>query len=189
MKPIHVRPSLGSPRAAFSLIEVSISLALMMMIALSVLPMFTRSMAAANNGREKTEVTTFLHVADEMLTLPLGKGQIAPATGAITRQLDHFWCQGDEGVVADLDEGWFADPDGKGLVLWDRRTVTRQFSVRALDPNADGLSELLDAEAIPGGERPENVHWTITDVLLDGRREAGPLGPGVLMSARQIRAF
>lgn len=189
MKKFHLPPAFGSTRKAFSLIEVSISLALMMMIALSVLPMFTRSIAAANNGREKTEVMTFLHIADELLTLPLGKGELTPATGSTTRQLDHFWCQGDEELVADLDEGWFTDPDGKGLVLWDRRTSTRQFSVRALDANLDGLSELLDDEAIPGGDRPENVHWTITDVMLDGRREAGPLGPGVLMSARQIRAF
>lgn len=189
MNPSLSRTRFAPKGAAFSLIEVSISLALLMMISLSVLPMFTRSMAAANSGREKTEVTTFLHIADELLVLPVGKGQLAPATAATSRQQDHFWCQGDEDVMADVNEGWFTDANDKGLVLWDRRTLTRQFSVRALDANAEGISELEDSEAIPGGERPENVHWTITDVMLDGRREAGPLGPGVLMSARQIRAF
>ena len=181
-----------SPRnsqRAFTLIESAIAMALLLLISLSILPMFTRSMAAANTGREKTDVTTFLHVADDLLTLPLGEGSMVPQTGAKTRDTSTYWCQGDAQVLGDSQEGWFTDTTAKGQVLWDRRTVTRLFSVRALDADPTGTSDLQDAEAIAGGERPENVHWTVTDVLIDGRRKAGPLGPGVLMSARQIRAF
>lgn len=176
-------------KRAFSLIETSIAMALLLMISLSVMPMFSRSMAAANTGREKTEVTTFLHISDELLTMPLGVGPMVPPTGAGSRELTFFWCQGEPKVVADTAEGWFDDATGKGQVLWDRRTTTRQFSVRALDADLDGVSDLADDEAINGGDRPEQVHWTVTEVRLDGRREAGPLGTGVLMSARQIRAY
>jgi len=176
-------------RRAFSLIETTIAMALLLMISLSIMPMFSRSMASANTGREKTEVTTFLHISDELMTQPLGVGAMVPPNGATSRESTSFWCQGEPKIVADVDEGWFDDPVAKGKVLWDRQTNTRQFSVRALDADIDGDSDLVDEEAIHGGDRPEQVHFTVTEVLIDGRREAGPLGAGVLMSARQIRAF
>jgi len=174
---------------AFSLIESLIAMGLMLVISLSIVPLFTRSMAASNSGREKTDVGTFLRITDDLLALPLGEGETVPQTGQKTREAIHFWCQGQQRVVADADEGWFRNPADKGQVLWDRRTSLRQFGVHALDPDVDGRSDLLEAEAVAGGTTPENVHLTVTEVLLDGRRKAGPLGPGVLMSARQIRAF
>lgn len=173
----------------FTLVETMVSMAVMLFIALAILPLFTRSMAAATSGREKTDVATFLRVADDQLVLPLGLGETVPPGGASSRETAFSWCQGDSQLVADPAEGWFADPSAKGQVLWDRRTKLRQFSVRALDADLEGYSDLADSEAIAGGATPELVHLTITDVLLDGRRKAGPLGPGVLMSARQIRAF
>lgn len=189
MQPTTPRLAADRPDRGFSLIESMIAMVLMLMISLSILPMFTRSMTAANSGREKTDVTTFLRIADELLAMPLGEGQMVPQTGEKTRETIFFWCQGDSRVVADADEGWFDDPESRGLVLWDRRTSTRQYSVRSLDADLEGRSDLDEEEAIAGGDSLENVHWTVTEVLLDGRRKAGPLGPGVLMSARQIRAF
>lgn len=182
-------PTKSRSRAGFTLVETMVSMGVMLFVALAIVPMFTRSMAAATSGREKTDVTTFLRVADDQLVMPLGRGETVPQAGVKTRETAFSWCQGDNQLVGDPAEGWFADPSSKGQVLWDRRTKLRQFSVRALDADTEGYSELTDVEAIAGGATPEQVHLTITDVLLDGRRKAGPLGPGVLMSARQIRAF
>lgn len=178
-----------NPKRAFTLIESAIAMAILLLISLSILPMFTRSMAAAHSGREKTDATSFLRLFDEILALPLGEGQMMPPQGEKVRESKFFWCQGDIQAVGDIAEGWFADATGKGHVLWDRSTTTRQFSIRSLDPATDGQSDLQDAEAIAGGDRPENVHFVVTDLLLDGRRKAGPLGPAALLRVRQIRAF
>jgi prepilin-type N-terminal cleavage/methylation domain-containing protein len=173
----------------FSLIESSIAMGVLLVVSLSILPMFTRSMAIANSGREKTDAATFLHLADELLTMPVGEGAMAPPGGEKTREELAYWCEGDQHVAADPDEGWSSDPDGRGQVLWKRLTRLRQYSVSALDADAAGRSDLQEAEAVVGGETPESVHLTITEVLLDGRRGGGPLGPSVLTTARQIRAF
>ena len=184
-----IERSTSMPRRGFSLIESSIAMAILLLVSLSILPMFTRSMAAATTGREKTDAATFLHFTDEMLVLPVGEGAMVPPTGATSREERSYWCQGEDRVAADPDEGWFAEEDGHGQVLWNRLTRLRQYSVAALEADLEGVSDLQEAEAVAGGATPENVHLTVTEVLLDGRRQAGPLGPGVLMSARQIRAF
>jgi hypothetical protein len=73
-------------------------------------------------------------------------------------------------------------------VLFDRELRNRQFSLSAF--KTDGTTTTLDdALAIRGGERPENVHLTVTEIKIEGQRISGPLGPGLLVNARSIRAY
>jgi Tfp pilus assembly protein PilV len=173
---------------AFSLVEALIAMLLFMTAAIAIIPLFARSVANNNIGKEKSDAATFLRRLEAMAAVPLGLADTTVPAGTVVEAKREAYCQGAP-QIGDSAEGW--KPSGtctSGHVLFERETRNRQFSIGVLDTTG-GTTTLEDADAIRGGERPENVHLTVTEIEIEGRRLAGPLGPGLLANARSIRAF
>ena len=176
------RPGAPAP-AGFSLVEVVIASAIFLVIAIGVLPLFTRSinsnligndyMNAANHGRSGLE--TF-HQMD------FNSAALSPDPAATSKEVKDYWSQGDPQKTG--DEGWLATPPTTAQTLWQRTTTVRQYSVNAL---ADG--NLKTDEALPGGTDPIFVHLKEIRIQVQSTRGGGALGGGKQITLRVLKAF
>lgn len=163
----------------FSVVEALIAAAILLIIAIGVLPLFTRAIMDNQAGNDSSTVTNFarsqvedrfqLNFNDANLTLP--------NSGATELATTDSWAQGVPNEIADGVEGWYTGaPTDKGPLLWTRTTTIRQYNVNDLDDNGQFDTPLA------GSSDPGLVHLKEIDVNLTGVRLGGPLG-----SSKQIR--
>lgn len=169
--------------AGFSVVEVLIAAAIFLIIAVGILPLFTRSinsnligndyMNAANHGRSGLENVTQVDFESPTLTI---------AGGATSKEFKDYWVTGDATKTG--DEKWVAVVPAGQTVLWTRTGTVRQYGLSAL---ADG--NLQTSEALPGGTDPTFVHLKEVRMTVESTRGGGPLGGGKKVTLRLLRAF
>jgi type II secretory pathway pseudopilin PulG len=173
-----------SPAAAgFSVVEVLIAAAIFLIIAVGILPLFTRAMNsnligndymnAANHGRSGLE--NFMQVDFESPNLTLDPG-------ATSKDFVDYWTAGDPNKAG--DEKWVTTVPAGQLALWTRTGTVRQYGISAL---ADG--NLETSEALPGGTDATFVHLKEVRMTVQSTRGGGPLGGGKTVTLRVLRAF
>ena len=178
------RSCAAGAEAGFSVIEVMIAAAIFLIIAVGMLPLFTRSinsnligndyMNAANHGRSELETMDQVEFDSADLTI---------APGASSKEVKEYWTQADPKKAG--DEKWLAAlPTTGEQVLWTRTTTVRQYSVSAL---AD--SNLQTSEAVVGGTDPGFVHLKEVRTVVESTRGGGALGGGKKITLRSLRAF
>jgi type II secretory pathway pseudopilin PulG len=164
----------GSAIAGFSMIEATIASAILLIVAIGILPMFTLAISNNQQGRDSMEITNQarselerlyqLGFADPELAVPAGETQLRV-----------------EAYFTNDEEGWVpaAEYDGEGFVF-HRIVTVRQFEDTALE---DGL--LHPDEAIDGGGAAP-VHFK--EILVEVE-SAGSIGaPARQVALRGIRA-
>lgn len=162
------------PRASgFSLIEGLIAAALVLAIALGVLPLFTRSMINNEGGSDYTQISNAAKArAEELFELPFNSPLLAINTGT-DRIFEEYLSQRDKiwkpGVEADAA----ADSD---LALLRRTSTIRQF-------NINDLSSPLDNSAPPGSVQIREI-----TVQVRSTRTGSPLGPGKQTAVRVFKS-
>lgn len=162
------------PRASgFSLIEGLIAAALVLAIALGVLPLFTRSMINNEGGSDYTQISNAAKSrAEELFELPFNSPLLAINTGT-DRIFEEYLSQRDKiwkpGVEADAA----ADSD---LALLRRTSTIRQF-------NINDLSSPLDNSAPPGSVQIREI-----TVQVRSTRTGSPLGPGKQTAVRVFKS-
>ena len=157
-----------APRG-FTVIEVLIAAVLLLLIAIGVLPMFTRSMVSNAEGFDHSRVANFARGrAEEFYQLPFDSPELTLAAGNELVFDEHYsqnkkrWVDG--AAVEDGD-----------TALWTRTTTIRQFGV-------DDLTTPLAATA------PDiNVHLKEITVAVESER-AGPLGVGKRITVRLFKS-
>lgn len=157
---MDMRPRTQSLRAArrrkmanggFSLLESLFAAALLFVVAVSIIPLFTRALQSNAAGGWSNVMTNFvgenLESANQMVldheNLDL------PINGVL--QVDaQYWNSGAtdsaDGDRIIGDGGWEDDPDGPGLVLWMRRASVRKYSFADISIgtiSADGSDTLI----------------------------------------------
>lgn len=164
----------GSSIAGFSMIEATIASAILLIVAIGLLPMFTLAISNNQQGRDSMEITNQarselerlfqLGFADPELSVPAGETQLRV-----------------EAYFTNDQEGWVpaAAYDGQGFVF-HRIVTVRQFEDSALD---DGL--LHPDEAIAGaGAAPVHFKEILVEV-----ESAGSIGaPPRQVALRGVRA-
>ena len=169
--------SVSRGSAGFSLIEVLIAAALLLFIALGVLPLFTRAMIDNNSGSESTQVANMARSRlEELYQLPFNSAEMT-----ITAGTENVF----EEYYSMTDKIWKDGPapnDATDLASWSRVATVRQYAVNALD------DEILDpAEALPAGSDPSRIHLKELEITVQGLREATVLGPSKQIVIRGMK--
>jgi hypothetical protein len=160
--------------AGFSLVEVLITAVMVLAVALSTIPMFTRSMVNNTAGKDATEVANEARrQLERLLELPFGNPELVLLGGTERETSEYFSL---------LDRAWHAYPlpAGSAGVLWTRITTVRQYALPAL---SDGVLET--AEALAFDAHPEAVHMKEIEVRVEQAGSA--FGPSKRITLRTLK--
>ncbi|MCP4664354.1 MAG: prepilin-type N-terminal cleavage/methylation domain-containing protein [bacterium] len=182
-------PSAVHRQRGLSLIEVLIAAALLLVVTLGIVPLLVRARADNVRGWEATTVTSHLKTTlDPVLEFDFGSARMTVPVNSTEELTIDFWTAGTRGLVHDPCEGWCAEPEGRGDVVWTRAVRVRQFNVGALgnpgDPDNTPFDEPLDGDA-----SPDFVHLKEIRVDIRGTRQGGALGAGQNYSVTLYKAF
>jgi Tfp pilus assembly protein PilV len=137
------------PEAGFSLIEALIAAAILLIIALGLLPVFSRSINDNVTGSDATQATNGSRTqVEELLQAPFNNQRLVVPAGNQKLEMKDYWTRGKADSGADTyqigsdTEGWTTDASGRGPVLWNRTTTVKEYTISDL---ADGtLDNPLD---------------------------------------------
>jgi Tfp pilus assembly protein PilV len=170
--------------AGFSIIEALIAAAILLIIALGLLPLFSRSISDNVSGNDATQATNGSRTqVEELLNVPFNNDRMVIPAGAANSEAKTSYTAGALDKTGDTDEGWWADPAGHGSVLWTRKSEVRQYSISDLD---DGSLE--DSEAKPGGTESTFVHFKEVTVVVDNPKK-NLFGGGQGITLKVIKPF
>lgn len=195
-------PPRVSAESGLSLIEALIAMALLLLVAIGILPLFTRSILNNAAGSEATQTANGARVQlEEVTRLPFNNVALRLAGGSelLTRQV---YFATDRNVLG--DETWVDAGSVTGQVLYNRATRVRQFGLNApIDENADnivdGFEGLVDGDGngefdnpLADGTDPQFVHFkeVAVEVARPGdRASGGPVGRAPTYRVRAIKSF
>lgn len=167
--------------AGFSMIEALIAAAILLIIALGLLPLFARAITDNSNGNDATQTTNGSRTQlEELFQVPFNNTRlVVDGVGTESESLDS-WAQGLADHTGDEDEGWWpGTPTDRGTVLWTRTTRVRQYSV----------SDLLDGDLdnpLPGNTTPTFVQMKEIEVVMNNPKG---WGSGQGMTLRIVKPF
>lgn len=172
--PTRTSGTVCASSAGFSVIEATIASALLLIVALGLLPMFTVAIGNNQQGRDSMEITNLARSEIERLTqLGFADTELTVPDGQTVLTTESYY-------VSDT-AGWVlaADYDDEGYV-YHRIVNVRQFDSDAL---TDGL--LHPDEAIQGDDAA-NVHFK--EILVQMESAGGIGAPPKQVALRAIRA-
>jgi Tfp pilus assembly protein PilV len=168
--------------AGFSMIEALIAAAILLIIALGLLPLFSRAINDNVSGNDATQATNGSRTQlEELLQVPFNNTRLEVPGGAAQLQVADFWTRGNARQTGSADEGWWANPSGHGSVLWRRITRVRQYHISDLQ---DGK---LDTPQ-PGGSPTTAVTFKEIEVVIENPKQ-GLFGNGQGITLRVIKPF
>ncbi|HEX4960125.1 MAG TPA: hypothetical protein VF173_04755 [Thermoanaerobaculia bacterium] len=181
---MELRKAAGSA-AGFSLVEALIAAAILLIIALGLIPLFTRAINDNTNGNDATQATNGGRTQlEDLLGLPFVNTRLTVPAGSTFSQATDSFAQGDAAKTADADEGWWpGTPTDKGLVLWSRTTQVRQYSV------SDLTASPYLTNALDGNTQPTFVQLKEVTVVMNNAKQGGLLGSGQGITLRIVKAF
>ena len=177
------------------MLEVLIATGVMLVIALSILPLLLRSLANNNRGAESTQAAVFASAElDTMLQLPFDKGRMLIDTGLTEATRLETQESAVGGAVPDLvdplpSQRWQeGEPTDPTAVQWRRTTRIQQFGLTDLEPNAGTGITSLDTP-LPGETAAQFVHLKLLEVQVETGRISGVSGVGQNFTLRVLKAF
>ncbi|MFP3938925.1 MAG: hypothetical protein ACLF0P_01340 [Thermoanaerobaculia bacterium] len=166
------RPGVGPEAAGFSLIEVMVAGLILLVIALGLVPIYTRSIRSNIEGFDYTRVSNAARSkAEELLQLPFNSPELTVPGGETELEAEDFFSQ--------QEHEWFDEDEWSGrsgdVALFTRTATVRQFGIADLTTPLDG-----DAP-------PDAVHLKEITVTVEGTR-AGALGGGKDIAVRVLKS-
>jgi Tfp pilus assembly protein PilV len=177
--PVTARPS----EAGFSLIEALIAAAILLIISIGMIPMFTQSIL--NNAAGSDQMQGSVFAKDDLETLQdsafASTNLLIPGASVESLTTDYFMA----GTTAQGDESWATTAPTTAAARWNRTTRVTQYSIGAFD---DGF--LLDTERRPGNTQATQIHFKVIEVRLDsGKKSKSGLPPGPSLVYRILKPF
>jgi hypothetical protein len=190
------RPSIHRLRASagFSLIEMMIAAALLMFIALGLIPLFVRSIrdnetggdftAGSNGSKSGLEVSAQIDILhSKVLEVPVGQTEVV---------VRDSWAQGDPNRIGDAEEGtwWPEAPSDKGRILWTREMTTHEYSMGDLNKqNRDYTLTPEEREIGTGGGPNTFAQLKEVEIVMESASDNALLGGGRRVSFRSLKGF
>lgn len=164
----------------FSLIEALLASVILMIVALGVLPLFSRAMVSNLAGSESTSLSSMaMERAEEFYQYPFNSPRLTIDGGSTEEFYDEVWTEEDgRWIDATVAE---AEGDGK-TVRWTRRTRVRQF----------GINDVLAGSPTPldGNAPTGTVHLKEIEVeVASARQSSVALGPTKDLRVRLFKAL
>jgi Tfp pilus assembly protein PilV len=152
------------------MIEVLVAAAILLVIALGLVPLYSRSIRSNVEGFDYTQVSNFAKSrAEEYLQYPFNGGRLQVPGGSNQLEVQDFYSAADHEWVDTV-------PDGD-VALFTRTTTVRQFSTGDITTPLDGNAP------------PDAVHLKEITVEVAGSRAGGSaLGPGKTISVRVLKS-
>jgi len=188
MRPWRHRPAVRRGEAGFSLIEALIAAAILLIIALGLLPVFSRAINDNVTGNDATQATNGSRTElEELLQMPFNNQRMVVAAGQTKTETKDLYtrAKGDPSTgayeIGDATEGWTADATDRGPVLWNRTTTVQQYNLGDL---ADGT---LDTP-LDGSTQASFVHLKQIQVQIENpKKDLFGNGQGITLTV--IKAF
>lgn len=173
------RPDRGGT-AGFSLVEALLASLILMIVALGVLPLFSRAMVSNLAGSESTSLSSMaMERAEEFYQYPFNSQRLTIPGGSSEVFFDEVWTEEDgrwiDGTVAEAES---ADK----TVLWTRRTRVRQFGINDV---LDGSPTPLDGNAPTGAVHVKEIEVEVASARLS----SVALGPTKDLRVRLFKAL
>jgi len=165
------------PGRGFTLVEMLIAAALLGVIMVGMIPLFTRSILANQAGWEssrvsslgKSQVEQYIEAGFNAPPLTLAAGSELVSTDYYSN-VHHEWMPGE-------------DPEEGDASLWFRTTSVRQYHISAVN---DGI--LDPTEALPAGADPVWINLKEVEILVENRRGATLIRPDQALTLRVVKA-
>jgi type II secretory pathway pseudopilin PulG len=159
--------------SGFTVVEGLIAAAILLLIAIGLLPLFARSIL--NNARGNDYLQASTHAAsglENLQRLPFNNFDIRLNTGAADLARSTYTKRSFGSGVPVSDQDWKTGAPPVGTTLWVRNIEVKQFGIHALD---DGV--ITDDEALPGGTDPIFIQLKQIEVELDSGKTStgGPI--------------
>jgi prepilin-type N-terminal cleavage/methylation domain-containing protein len=175
-------PRAGSAtNGGFSLIEVLVAALLLLVIALGLIPLFTRAMIDNASGRDATTATNFDRTQLEtMSAVPFDFAKMTVPNGQPFLESEESFSRGTLNVDNDSGEVWTAGvPTNLATVRWTRRTRVRQY--QAIDVKGH-----VFASPKVGGTDEAFVQVKEVEVMIQGANRSATLLGNVLGGGPQV---
>lgn len=200
-------PAPSEREAGFSLIEGLIAAALLLVVAVSILPLFMRALESNTRGGRSSQITTLVTAALEELNQASVDREDFQLTGSDTGVRETgimYWDMGglyEDGDPAKIgDEEWVADKTtASGPVLWSRELDIRKYSFAdvhtSIQVGDQELTTLGDPRWFDSPLQTDddgelyNAHITEFRVHIVEDREGIPLDSGQRMTVGHFRVF
>ena len=169
---VVLMPESRRREAGFSLIEVLVAAAILLVIALGLVPLYVRSIRSNVEGFDYTQVANSAKSrAEEFLQYGFNDARLTVPGGQDSLEVQDFYSVEQDRWVDEAD--W--PPVEDDQVLFTRTATVRQFSITDL------------ATPIPGGAGSEAVHLKEITVTVEGSRTA-VLGGGKRIAVRVFKS-
>lgn len=167
----------GGRQRGMSIVEVVLASLILLILALGIIPLFTRSMASNASGADSTEVSNMAtERAESMLQLPFDSVDLTLPDGEISLVTNEVYTREDEEFIP----GTAADAVSAGKQpLWTRTTTVQQFNVNDLTNPIPGS---------PAGTPDPSAQIKQIEVTVAGLREGGPLGASKSLTVRVMKS-
>jgi hypothetical protein len=185
-----MNPSTRHRQAGFSLLEAIISAALVLIITLGIMPLFTRSIVQNVAGKESTLSTNYSRtVTESLMPLPLDREVLRPPVGEDTQEVCERF---------DPATKWTYFTCGSaisGTPTWLRTSNVQQYSIREIydDDTSNGVptfKEPVTGYALSDDRFDAFVHIRELMVVTEGQRSRdSPLGAGRRVDLVNLRGF
>ena len=194
--------------SGFSLLEGLFAAALLLVVAVSILPLFMRALESNTRGGRSSQVSTFVTAELEEInqaSVDRADWQLVGASTNVLTFPTQYWDTGQlytsDGSPAELgDEGWVDDAStAAGPILWSRDMTVRKYSFAdvhvTIEVGGALLSTLGDPRLFDSPLSTDsdgdvfNDHFTEFRVSLREDREGIPLDSGQRMTVGQFRAY
>ncbi len=188
MRDASIRRQRGN--AGFSLIEMLVAAALLMFIALGLIPLFVQAMRDNETGSDLTTATSGnKSKLEESSQVPMSSPDLVPDMGSTQHLARDSWTQGDATKINDRNEGWWAGvPSDKGRILWKREMQVYQYSMSSLDKQRQDYV-LAPNERLPGGTNPIYAPLKEVEVVVESESRSAILGGGRRMIFHGLKAW
>lgn len=177
----RIRPRSG--QLGMSLVEAVLAVLIMLLIAVGILPVFTRSMSSNVAGSDSTYVSNMAtERAEEFLQLPFDSDLLRLPDGATTRVFNEVYIQdetGDEAGTEHWMDGVLTDVASTDRAVWTRTTTIRQYAITDLTSPIPGIA---------GTDPQGTVHMKEIEVEVEGLREGGAMGRSKDLTVRVLKA-
>lgn len=175
---LEMRHETAAGQAGFSMVEALVAAAILLIIAIGMIPLFSRAILNNSRGNDYTQATTHGEGdLEEAVETPLLSNRLAVTGGSRRQNVDFLLTRGFKAPLRPVtDVDWVTSVSGPNPVAWTRTTQTRQFAYWAIIPDpGQTIGELKDSEVILGPA--DTSQWQIMEVsawLDSGKNISGP---------------
>ena len=163
--------------SGLSLVEALIAVALIGLIAVGIIPMFTRAMSDNLAGADYTRVTNFAKSKEEDFSrMTFNQQAIQLTTGNDLMSTEYM-------DPANLQ--WSQTKPSSLLAIWTRNTDISQYSINDSDSNGN----YSFTNKLASGTSPLAIHVRQSQVQVQSSSAAGPLGARRATTIRYLKAF